>query len=320
MKFSDQDLDIIAFTYLNADLPEAAVARELNLKPNTVRYAIQKLIDNEAIFKVPIINPFQVGLIPFQIFIDVLSSAESDVAAFTKLLQESSQTVWVGQVSGNFQLEIIIFVKSTYDVSSFFQDFSRKVPNLEFQYELAYESAITYFAPRFLSDSVPWQEPLRFGYDGETSDIVELDKISERILINLAKNPTLRTSELARQMEVPASTVNYRIESLKEQRIILGFANFVNCEALGFLDYNLVVRLKKYNADFISRVYEFAKAEPSIFAAVENTGAWDLQLGVRFKESSELRLLIQRLRSQFSDEILEVSSLHALETLKLKMY
>ena len=81
----------------------------------------------------------------------------------------------------------------------------------------------------------------------------ELDKLDLLILKYLQENPKPRIRDLAKKLQVPKSTIYYRVKKLEKAGIIKKYGVFLDSEKLGY-EYNVVILVRgKYGPNITMR-------------------------------------------------------------------
>jgi len=127
-----------------------------------------------------------------------------------------------------------------------------------------------------------------------------MDKIDNKILLELVKNSRTSYSTLAKMCRVSREVVTYRINNLKQEGIIHDFFTEIDIRKLGFVSALFFVRIKaSYEKEFI----EYIKNTNFVSWAGTHFGLWSLGMAIYGKDNEEIEKRFQKIYSQFKDAI-----------------
>lgn len=119
-----------------------------------------------------------------------------------------------------------------------------------------------------------------------------LDKINVRILEQLAGNPRLPMTEIARRVRMSAPSVTERVQKMEEAGIIAGYRMEVNPKALG-LPVAAYVRIRPLPGQ-LPKVAEVAQRTPQVVECHRITGEDCFLLKVHVAEVDQLEKLLDK--------------------------
>lgn len=92
----------------------------------------------------------------------------------------------------------------------------------------------------------------------------ELDKIDLAILKNLQENPKLRIRDLAKKLQIPKSTIYYRLRQLENLGVIKRYGVILDSDKLGF-EYIVVIQVRgKYGPKYHDEIGKFLSKNPYV--------------------------------------------------------
>ena len=124
-----------------------------------------------------------------------------------------------------------------------------------------------------------------------------IDLLDRKILFELDRNSRLSFSEIARSLKIPHDTVRYRIRSLEDRKIVNKFHTSVDTSKLGFLMYEMFLKLITSSEQTTQKLLNFLIQKPFITWVTRTEGGYDI--GIAFRNSNPTLL------SAFIDELLE---------------
>ena len=103
----------------------------------------------------------------------------------------------------------------------------------------------------------------------------DLDETDISILQELQNDSSLSLQELSKRLNLPSSTIHYRLKRLEEQKFIEGFYVKINPEKFQ-LDYLTVILVRAvYKSKYYETIGERLKKIPGIWAVYFILGEWD---------------------------------------------
>ena len=98
-----------------------------------------------------------------------------------------------------------------------------------------------------------------------------MDILDQKILLELMKNSRIPLTKLAKKLKRSREMLLYRIERLKENRIIIDFVTEINLEKLGFIGAAVFLTIKS-KAD--KKFKEYLIKSPFVSWVAEHSGIW----------------------------------------------
>jgi len=116
---------------------------------------------------------------------------------------------------------------------------------------------------------------------------VELDELDLKILNILQENCRRSLDEISKELNVPKSTIYYRIKKLESLGVIEGYYAKVNPRILGH-DYFTVTLVKaKYGPGYHKKIGEIISKIPGVWAVYYVLGEYDFVVIARARNREE---------------------------------
>ena len=147
--------------------------------------------------------------------------------------------------------------------------------------------------------------------------IVNLDKKDKKILEILNTDARLSIADISRKTGIQRDSVLYRINKMKQQKVIRFFHTLLNPAVLGYPIYSFV-NFSFHNLDgqneklFIT----FLKAHSNVVYAAKTTGKWDFTVCVCAKNLKHYDEILTQIRMKFSNIIKEYDSASIIQEYK----
>ncbi|MEM1765510.1 MAG: Lrp/AsnC family transcriptional regulator [Zestosphaera sp.] len=128
----------------------------------------------------------------------------------------------------------------------------------------------------------------------------KLDEISLKILRCIQENPKIRIRDLANKLNIPKSTVYYRVRKLEELGVIKGYNAILDSEKLGF-EYLVIILIRgKYGPKYHEEIGKFLSKNPYIQAIYYVLGETDFVVIGKFPcKEKYMEFLESLINSQF---------------------
>ena len=130
------------------------------------------------------------------------------------------------------------------------------------------------------------------------------------ILMNMRNGKKLNISKIARQLKLPISTVNDRINHI-EKNYLLKYSALLNYNKLGYLGHAKIA-VKTNNAGFL----DFLKQHESVNAIYHVNEGYDYLIEVVFKDLIELKQFVYSIQ----DKVNECKIFHIINTVEKERF
>ncbi len=132
-----------------------------------------------------------------------------------------------------------------------------------------------------------------------------LDEIDKKILNSMQKDCRKPVLELAKELDIPKSTITYRIKRLEEEGIIEGYHAKVNASKLGE-DIQMIVNVRaKYGPGYHDKVGKALSEIPGVWAVYFVYGESDFFILARSKNREEL---FEKMKALYNSNDIERST------------
>jgi Lrp/AsnC family leucine-responsive transcriptional regulator len=121
-----------------------------------------------------------------------------------------------------------------------------------------------------------------------------MDKIDRQILKVFQDNARIKKSEMARELDLPATTLQERIRRLEKKGIIKKYQVVVDPEMIGFsVQAFVAVTLDKHESSDIRNFEKSIKTIPNIKACYHSSGRFDYLLHLVARDLNQLGVLVK---------------------------
>jgi Lrp/AsnC family transcriptional regulator, leucine-responsive regulatory protein len=121
-----------------------------------------------------------------------------------------------------------------------------------------------------------------------------MDTIDRNILGILQARARIKKSEMARELNLPATTLQERIRKLEENGTIKKYQAIVDAESIGFkVQAFVAVTLDRHESSDIRSFEKSIKTIPNIKACYHSSGRFDYLLHVVARDLNQLGVLVK---------------------------
>src|SRR3989344_479155 len=107
-----------------------------------------------------------------------------------------------------------------------------------------------------------------------------MDKIDQKILLELDKDPRASFNQLGKAARISKETAQYRFKQLTKNSILTGFFCFINISKLGYSTYKILVKYKSVTKDVQKEIINFIINNKVVSWAGNCEGTWDMVITV----------------------------------------
>jgi DNA-binding Lrp family transcriptional regulator len=146
-----------------------------------------------------------------------------------------------------------------------------------------------------------------------TEEMYHLTPHERNILSILIDDPRASVVDIARKSKLSRVTVATTIKRLEDARVIQGYSALLRCQELGYEGYLILIALRRFDERVRTEIRKFAAKEQEVIFCIEVIGAWQTELHCEVRSQGELQQLARRFRTEFSDNVVSLEVIAALE-------
>ncbi|RIL09251.1 MAG: hypothetical protein DCC75_06950 [Proteobacteria bacterium] len=256
------------------------------------------------------------GFLEFDVYLTLSVSSVSKREQFEQALIASENVSLIIELGGEYEYAVTICSRNPSEVSTFFDNLGKRFGDVIFAKAVAIRRVYTGFGRKYLMNKKV-NPIVQMQFEKKTCTIDETD---HEVLKGLSRNDFSSIAVLARQLKIPATTLEYRIKKLKENKIIVGSIYGISMRFLGVLSYRLILYARGSTEAFRNQLFEFCGQHPNIINFVHGIGAWDFELGVEVERDSDIVPIVRALQAKFVDQINKITTCPIFRFLKVQNY
>lgn len=300
MKLGDKERKIVLAAQFRAADPISALSKATGLRSHVIQYHLERLKDQGIIRRAALVDVYRLGMTEHTIYFSLAPERQTATTQLTSFLESSPRVAWFAELGGAFQYAVTVCSQNARELTGFLEHLGRKFGKIVFEKSIAHLVSFSLYRKKYLHAGRAACDSLTFG---ETAESLELDDTSRRILSAVVKGGAPSGREIARQLGLARTTVDYRLRKLEEDGVILAYVYFVNAARIGMQTFKVLVYAKGLGVTLRSAIHQFAARHPNIVNLTSYLGSWDYELTVEVESSRDMVPVVQDLYSRLGDQI-----------------
>ncbi len=312
---SEFEAAVIDAVKLDGEVSLKEVAERLGKSVSTLRATLSKLEENGYIRFYPFVNVFRLGYSVFLFYFNPVQAQEDAVIA---TLKASDSVSWLARYSSeSFRYCASFVCKTPLEYQRALEKLGREHGASFHSSATQVQTALSIFSPKYLAPARANESFITLESEGQ---VVEVDDTDRAILSGLLNNTYSSIRDLARQLELPHSTVSERVTSLKARGVIERFVYLPNAAVLGMGVYTVTLKARTLHPNLRAELFKFCKTEPTVTVFLECFGAWDFEVGFEAPSREVVDAAVTRISARFGKLLHVVSILKREERMKVLCY
>ncbi len=300
-KIDRKDQRILAALEMNARKPLTQVAKEVGLSRQMIEYRIKRMQKEHIIFGAhAVFDSVVVGYHWYRVMLSLLNITKEEKATFMTYLTKHPNILWVGELGGNWDLAVNLICRDNFAFNAIFEEIIKRYGHAIHDYEMLIYVDVYDFARRYLFEA---KEQTSYYHEMKYNPHVNLDHLDYTIITALAKNAWITNLELGQKFNVSANTIHNRIETMIQNKLLLGFRLFINPSSLGYKSHMLFLEIHRLDIEKEKKLYAYLKTISNISFIVKHIGRWRIGMEIETKDEQEFQEIFVDIRGKFSDSI-----------------
>lgn len=312
IRLNEKERLVLAAVQLQPHISFDQLAAKIGMRVHTVRYLLHQMEQRGVIHRRALINPTAAGFSVFHLLLSLAPPKQGGVTALTEFLKAHPRIADLNAVGGDFQYEMQFLGGAIEDLGGFLDSITSKFGLVLREREISIFRSFVFVGSKWLSSGRDFRA--RLGWQA-VKQAFKVDLIDLKLL-NILSEGVRSERELARSSGLAASTVAYRLDKLRESKLIVGDFYEIRSETVGSNSYLVFVYTKGVSPDLDQRILDFCADHLAIDAIARGIGSWDYLLQVQADIPINCNLLSQDLEAQFESELRFVRVIPRLGNLK----
>ena len=312
-RLSELERRLVVSWNLCADLSVREIAKRADIREHRVRHALENLINRGLVTPMYLIDNYRLGYSDYGIFFSPSAETSDLRVKFEKSLEDHPRVVWVARLSGSFQYGATFLGKQPHELVDFFARMQPLSLGAYAQKTIRIGVETTWFSPNYLAPEVKERNSVSITTREGAPFLSDSDK---KILVAMTENPKSSVAQLSKVAGLNASSLAYRIEKLRNDKIVRGRMYSVANHLLGIFMYRIMIVDCGLTSAQRNQLYAMCAACPNVVAYVVCTGSWDFEIRFETEYPEQMDYFCQRLIDTFGKSVGSILVSHQLNTLK----
>ena len=271
MDGNDIQRRIVGILTTQGNVTVQQLAKRLRVRPHSIRYQLDKLVESKSIEKAILINQRALGYQVFNLFFDLPHARSKKAVEFLKARKE---VAWLTRNIGPLRYEMTVVVRDFTSLSNLLRDLGEVAGTVPRDISIAVEGEVIHWGLRFLTEGYS-KTPIAHFTTRE--DIVSIDAIDVEIM-NFSKTDEIRNiAHTAQKLRVAPSTIKYRLDKLRMSSVISEEAYFIR-PTMKMFQAQLVVHLRTRTRDIDNSIVSICTNNPHVECIISGVGNWDYKM------------------------------------------
>jgi Lrp/AsnC family leucine-responsive transcriptional regulator len=277
------------------------IAKKIGLSKDSIIYRVNKL-QKEGIIKQfhTVLDVGKLGYISFRLYLKFQNTNPKKEQEIIEFLKKEKIITWIVSIDGRYDLGMWILTKSIKEMNNLWNSLLKKYNNYIEKRDLTIFTKVSYFPRSYLLDKKQNLEEDIFITEPYE---IKLDDKDLKILKLLSSNSRISVLEISKKLKITTKTTIARIRQLEKKKIIIGYRTMFNLEKLGYQYFKIHLNVHDMSNELEKKFRTYIKQHPNIIYDNEVLGGDDFEIEIQVKSLNDLRLIIEDMKSKFSDII-----------------
>lgn len=247
------------------------LAKRLRVRPHSIRYQLDKLVESKSLTKAIMINQRTLGFQVFNLFFNLpVARAKKGV----EFLKGRKEVAWFTRNIGLRRYEMTVVVRDFTTLSKMFCDMGDMTGTLPRDVIIAVEGEVIHWGLRFLTENFSKTPIAHFTTPEER---VTIDSLDREIITHFMSPEATRDSLTPPKLKVSASTIKYRLDKLRVSGVISEEAYFIR-PTTKMLQAQIVMNLRSRASHIQTEVASICANNPHVECLIAGAGNWDYKV------------------------------------------
>ncbi len=307
--FDVKDKKILSELMLDARIPITKLAKKVGVSREVANYRIKKLEEKQTIKGYYVLVNYEaLGFSRQVIFLQLKGVNSKQEKEIINKIANHEYTTYLSPIIGKWNVVFDILTKNEKMLEKVVKEIITPIQQYVDSFILITSNTKGEFFPTKFLGIKKDNESVN-----KTTKPYELDDLDKNILRELSKNARTDYILLSNKLDVPATTIAFRVKKLQKNNILQGSTISIDYKHFGWDFYNL--QLKSQNTN-LKEFFEFVKEHNNIIFYYEYLGHenWDIDLGIIAKNTEELKEILIEIKQKFGEEI-QIQNMYAVSNL-----
>ena len=292
------DKKLLAYLYNDSRESDTKLAKQLKISREQVSYRIKKF-EAEGIIKgyIPLINYNRLGYSIINL-IFLKFNKQSYAKKFKEKIKDNKNRINTVEVLSGYDLGALFVFQNEQERNKYISEMLGSHSN-ELRDYLIIEPYYSEFYPlKFLGHA---EIRPRVFHEYKLKEY-NLDEKEKKILAVLNKNANSKIIEIAKQTNLSAELIVYKLKKLKKENVLLSTRAYFDMEKTGFFYSILLINFHNFSKQNQEKIRQFAKKCNYLDSLMFCAGKPNCYMQIFHKDVLELHKVLNDLRETFPSE------------------
>jgi DNA-binding Lrp family transcriptional regulator len=277
------------------------LSKKVGLHKNALRYRMRRFERQGVITNYyTVIDSYKLGYMVLKFYTAYQNATSSIKKEIVDYLVKSKITWLVSSVEGEFDLDVIFWIKNMNQFYSYWNKTLNKYGKYFRDQVLYYQIQAISYRPSYLLFEKRKPDNEKFEITGYESTI-HIDDLDYRLLYLLSSDARLSIVNIAKKLGITTNIARYRIKKLLKLDIIQGFRINIDISKLGYQNVKVDLFLNDYNEK--TKIIEYLKHNPYLLCIMTSIGRAHIELEFNVENTKNLYHILEDLIDKFPNII-----------------
>ncbi|MFA6073091.1 MAG: Lrp/AsnC family transcriptional regulator [Candidatus Woesearchaeota archaeon] len=299
MKLDLIDRKILFELDRNSRISFVKLAKKLRISKERLRYRFVALKEEGVIkYLIPIMNVAAAGYLTYELFFKLQNVNQEIKNKMLYELEKNKYIAWIGDLEGNFDIGIVVMVKSRIELTQFMEELNKNYSKFISRKSVSINLKGDFLSRNYLINQE--RKLVKQSTYSPTTSLIQLDKIDIRICFLLSTDSRTSALEIAKNLKISVDTIIKRIKRL-EQSIIVDYTIVLNNSKINQTHYKLL--LYSNNKLDEEKMVAFCKMNNRVVAIIKTLAEWDYEVDLEVETVEQLKKFTMELTKVYSTTI-----------------
>lgn len=292
------DKKLLAYLYHDSRENSTKIAKKLKISREQVSYRIKKF-ESEGIIKgyIPLVNYNRLGYGIINLIL-LKFNKQSYAKQFKNQTKESKNRTITVELLSKYDLGMLLIFKNEKQRNDYVSEMLSSHSSEISEY-LIIEPYFSEFYPLKFLGNIESQP--RVFHEYKLKDY-NLDEKEKKILSVLNKNANSKIIDIAKQTNISAELIVYKLKKLKKENILLTTRAYFDMEKTGYFYSIILINLHNFSKQNQEKLRKFAKESKYTDSLMFMTGKPNCYIQIFHKDILDLHKVLSDLKKTFPNE------------------
>jgi len=320
-KLDTKDKKILYYLAMNSRQSFSKIGKKVELHRNNVIKRVDKLKEEEVIFKYfTHFDPTKLGYSIVRFYFVLQYTTPNIKKQIIEEFVNNKYSMTVNSCEGNIDLSVYFIIKNIYDFQKIWDKIYSKYRNYFSKTYFSFWCNVYYYNYTFLiNDNVGNRQDINNFMKFGGRFVTDIDNLDMKILRIIFSNARLPTIKIAEKLGVTTATVNNRKKNLEKKGVINGYSVWIDFFFFFYNLYKIDIYLK--DCDLKNKINEYILNNPHVRSHYVSLGdSADLEYEIILKNTNQLHEFMETVMIKFPDSIKNYTYFNSLKMHKLSAY